>query len=69
MFYYDLSDDLQNSLDPFIEFHDESGVEAFYAYAVSDSMALCSADVQYIDPAKGSNERALVSGLRTQIPL
>jgi porin len=65
-FYYNLSDDLQNSLDPLVEFDDESAIEAFYNYAVTPWLYV-AADIQYIDPARGDNEHALVSALRAQI--
>jgi len=65
-FYYNLSDVLQDSLAPEVDFHDESGIEAFYSYAVTPWLFV-GADIQYIDPATGGNKNALVSSLRTQI--
>ncbi len=65
-YYYDLSDTLQNSLDPLVNFHDESTIEAYYSWAVKPWLQL-GADVQYINPASGDNENALVPSLRMQI--
>jgi porin len=65
-YYYDLSDTLQNSLDPLVNFHDESTIEAYYSWAVKPWLQL-GADVQYINPASGDNEHALVPSLRMQI--
>lgn len=65
-YYYDLSDTLQNSLDPLVNFHDESTIEAYYSWAVNSWLQL-GADVQYINPASGDNEHALVPSLRMQI--
>lgn len=65
-FRYNLSDVLQNSLSPNTRFRDESGIEAFYTYAVTPWLYV-GADVQYIKPAFGSFANALVAALRTQI--
>jgi porin len=65
-FRYNLSDVLQSSLAPFTKFSDESGIEAFYSYAVTPWLYI-GADIQYIMPAAGSFQNALVAALRTQI--
>lgn len=63
---YNLSDVLQDSLSPGTKFKDESAIEAFYSYAVT-SWLYVGADIQYIKPAAGSFDNALVPALRTQI--
>ena len=65
-FHYNLSDELQSSLSANTMFEDESGIEAFYSYAVTPWFSV-GADIQYIDPAKGGADNALVLALRTQI--
>lgn len=65
-YYYDLSDTLQNSLDPLVNFDDESTIEAYYSWAVKSWLQI-GADIQYINPASGNNKNALVPSLRMQI--
>jgi len=65
-YYYDLSETLQDSLDPsFTNFHDESAIEAFYSWAVTPWLQI-GADIQYINPARGDYKNALVPSLRLQ---
>ncbi len=63
---YNLSDVLQNSLAPRTKFRDEAAIEVFYSYAVTPWLYV-GADIQYIKPAAGSFENALVPAIRTQI--
>jgi len=65
-YYYDLSDTLQHPLDPVFNFQDESAIEAYYNWAVRPWLRL-GANIQYINPARGDYENALVPSLRTQI--
>ena len=65
-YYYDFSDDLQNALDQAIDLDDEHGLELFYSYAVTPWLHV-TGDIQYIDPASGSNNNAFIAGLRTNI--
>jgi len=58
-FYVDFSDELQSSLDPFLTFQDEQGVEAFYNYMVTDWLQI-AADLQYVDPALGETDNAVL---------
>jgi len=52
-YYYDLSDTLQDELNPVLtDFHDEAAIEAFYNWAVTPWLQL-GADIQYINPARG----------------
>jgi porin len=64
--YYNLSDVLQDSVAPVTEFRDEAGIEAYYSYAVTPWLYV-GADIQYIKPAAGRFENALIPALRTQI--
>jgi porin len=65
-YYYDLSDTLQDSLNPaFNNFRDEAAVEAFYSWAVNSWLQI-GADIQYINPARGDYKNALVPSLRLQ---
>ena len=63
---YNLSDELQDTLLPNTKFKDESAIEAFYSCAVMPWLFV-GGDIQYIDPAAGNFDNALVLALRTQI--
>ena len=65
-YYYDLSDILQDSLDPSVNFQDEAVIEVFYSWAVKSWLQI-GADIQYISPAQGDHKNALVPSLRAQI--
>lgn len=65
-FYYNLSDDLQSAVDPLADFDDESGVELFYNFHVTRWFYL-TADIQYVNPATGQSENALVGGMRLKV--
>lgn len=65
-FYVNFSDDLQRSLRPLVAFNDEQGIEAFYKFVVTDWL-LVTADLQYVEPAQGDKDDALVGGLRATI--
>jgi len=66
-YYYDLSDTLQDELNPVLtDFRDESAIEAFYSWAATPWLQI-GASIQYINPARGYHEHALVPSLRTQI--
>ena len=63
---YNLSDELQDTLFPSTNFKDESAIEAFYSFAVTPWLYV-GGDIQYINPAAGNFDNALVLALRTQI--
>ena len=63
---YNLSDELQDTLLPNTKFKDESAIEAFYSCAVMPWLFV-GGDIQYIDPAAGNFDNALVLALMTQI--
>lgn len=69
-YYYNFSDDLEDSLDPLERFgitfgNDEQGVELFYNFAVSPWFIL-GTDLQYIKPAR-SDQDAFLAILRANI--
>ena len=47
-------------------FQDEAAIEVYYNWAVSSWLRL-GANIQYINPARGDYENALVPSLRAQI--
>ncbi len=68
-FYYDLSDDLQDSLNDIagpVSVGDEQGIEAYYSYAVTPWFYL-TADLQYIQPPRSTTENAFIAGIRAKI--
>ena len=65
-FYYAFSDDLQDVLDPLVDFRDEEGVEIYYSCAVTPWLHV-TPDLQYIDPASGGKSNAFVAALRARI--
>lgn len=65
-FYYNFSDDLQESTAAVSNFDDEHGVELFYNYAVTPWLRI-SPGLQWIDPAKGDNDHLWVGGLRASM--
>ena len=68
-YYYDLTDELQIAPDEGEDgFRDEQGLEVYYSLAVTPWFFI-TGDLQYIDPARDSVERALILGLRANIRL
>jgi porin len=68
-FYYNLSDTLQDELNPVrTNFQDESAIEVFYSWAVTPGLKI-GGNIQYINPARGDYKRALVPSLRIQFRL
>jgi len=65
-FYYNLSDDLQDELDPLLEIDDEQGVELYYNLALTPWFIL-GFDLQYVNPGIGADEDAFIGGLRARI--
>jgi porin len=65
-YYYNLSDDLQSSLAGALPIDDEQGVEIFYNLAATGWLRL-TADLQWINPARGDFSDAWVVGLRASI--
>jgi porin len=66
-YFYDLSDTLQDELNPVLtDFRDESAIEAFYSWTATPWLQI-GANIQYINPARGRHKNALVPSLRTQI--
>jgi len=65
-FYYAISNELRNSLEPAFNLDDEQGLEAFYSYAATPWFHI-TGDIQYIEPASGDRDNTLIIGLRTNI--
>ena len=66
-YYYDLSDTLQDELNPVLtNFQDEAAIEAYYSWAATPWLQV-TADIQYINPARGDYDNALVPALRIQL--
>ncbi len=65
-YYYDLSDDLEDSLDLILDVDHEQGVELFYNLAITPWLRV-TADLQWIDPANGDFNHAVIGSLRTTI--
>lgn len=68
-YYYDLSNDLQDSISNLPiqdELQNEKGIEAYYAYQATPWLTL-TADVQYVTPAISTQDSAWLVGLRTNI--
>jgi porin len=64
-YLYNLSDTLQDSLHPLVNFQDEAAIEVFYSWWIKPWLQL-GADIQYIHPAQGDYTDALVPALRVQ---
>lgn len=67
-YYYNLSDHLEDTGNPFNKFGDESAIEAYYNYAVKPWM-LVGPDIQLINPASGRSDNAFVASLRLEFRL
>lgn len=65
-FYWNFSDDLQNAVNPVVDFGNEYGLEAYYSYAITPWFNL-TGDVQYVEPANRDFSDALFLGLRAGI--
>lgn len=65
-YYYDLSDDLQDSLGAIVDINNEQGIELYYNLAVTPWLRV-TADLQWIDPANGAYDDAWIGGLRSTI--
>jgi porin len=66
IFYYNLSDVLEESFNPLVSITDESGLEIFYNYSITPWFYI-GVDIQYIVPFRKYFNNAFVGGLRTQI--
>ena len=65
-YYYNLSDELEDTINPAAVIGDEAAIEFFYNYAVTPWLYF-GPDIQYVKPARGRFDNALVVGLRMQI--
>ncbi|ENT6844682.1 carbohydrate porin [Vibrio vulnificus] len=68
-YYYDLSDDLQDSINALpmpYKLRNEQGFEAYYAYEPVPWLTV-TADLQYVTSALNTQDKAWLAGLRTNI--
>jgi len=65
-YYYNLSDELEDTINPAAVIGDEAAIEAFYNWAVTPWLYF-GPDIQYVKPARGRSDNALIVGLRMQI--
>jgi porin len=65
-FSYQFSNALQDAVDPLVEFTDEQGIDAWYSFAVTPWFKL-TADAQLINPARGTADIAVITGLRANL--
>lgn len=65
-YYYNLSDVLEDTVHPAAVLNDEAAIELFYNYAVTPWLYF-GPDIQYVKPARGRFDNALIVGLRMQI--
>jgi porin len=65
-FMYDLSNALQDSLDPVADFNDEQGVEAWYSLGFTPWFKL-TASAQFANPATADRDPAFIGGLRANL--
>jgi porin len=64
--YYNLSDELEDTINPVAVIEDEAVIELFYNYSVTPWLYI-GPDIQFVKPARARFEHALVLGLRMQI--
>lgn len=62
-YFYNFSDTLQDVTAPLVRFDDETGLEAWYAIALTTNADL-TLNAQLIDPAAGANDTAVLLGAR-----
>ena len=65
-YYYNLSDVLEDSINPAAILGDEAAIEFFYNYSITPWLYL-GLDIQYVKPARERFDNALVMGLRMQV--
>ncbi len=65
-FHYDLGDQLQDAVAPVGSLKDEQGVEACYTFVPAPWLRL-TANVQWVNPAKGANPPVWLGGVRMRV--
>lgn len=66
LFYVGYSSEFKDSLRLVVPISDESGLEAFYNYAVTPWLRL-TADAQFVRPSINNQDTAIITGIRGQI--
>jgi porin len=64
-YYYNLSDELEDSINPAALISDEAAIEVYYNYAMRPWLYL-GPNIQYVKPARDRFDNALVASLRLQ---
>lgn len=65
-FYYNLSDELEDSLDPVADFGDEAAASVFYAWSATKWLSV-GGDMQYVLPARRGGDPGLIAAIRANI--
>ena len=65
-FYYNLSDELEDSLDPVADFGDEAAVSVFYSWSAMKWLNV-GGDMQYVFPARRGGDPGLIAAVRANI--
>ncbi|MBA4030251.1 MAG: carbohydrate porin [Planctomyces sp.] len=65
-YYFQLSSELKNTVDPFIPLANNQGIEAYYNVGVTKWLNI-TPNLQVIDPATRANNTAILVGLRTHL--
>jgi len=65
-FYYNLSDALKSTINPFVPFRDEQGAEGFCDVLVTRWLHIAG-DAQYIGPGAATNDNAFAGGVRLKV--
>jgi porin len=65
-YFYNLSDELEDTIDPAAVIGDEAAIEAYYNWSLTPWLFF-GPDIQYVKPARGRFDNALIVGLRMQI--
>ena len=65
-FFYGLSDQLQDAVAPVGSLKDEQGVEAYYTFVPAPWLRL-SANLQWVNPANGTNPPVWLGGVRMRV--
>jgi porin len=65
-YYFQLSTDLKSTLAPITPLGNEHGVELYYNIGVTKWFHI-TPDIQWIEPARGTSDSAVVVGVRTKV--
>jgi porin len=66
VYYYNWSNALEDTIDPFLPLDNERGLEIYYSFAITPWFIL-TADLQIIDPARATFATETIAALRGKI--